>query len=71
VAFTADAAKGTALQLNDTATRTLSTADVLAGCAERKWFLLRFFRDATHPSDTLGAAAELVNLRFRVTYTPQ
>jgi hypothetical protein len=67
VDFTADTAKGTTLQWNDTATLTLTTGDALAGCAAGETFLFRLWRDATQGGDTLAGAAELISARFTLT----
>lgn len=65
--FTADTAKGTTLQWNAVTQKTLTTADVLSGCAAGETFLFRLWRDATQAGDTLAAAAELISARFTLT----
>lgn len=68
-AFTADTAKGTTLQWNNTAALTIGTSDVLTGCAAGETFLYRLFRDATHASDTLAATADLISVQFNLRRT--
>jgi hypothetical protein len=65
--FTADTAKGTTLQWNSVPTKTLTTGDVLSGCAAGETFLFRLWRDATQAGDTLAAAADLMAARFTLT----
>lgn len=51
----------------DVATKTLTTSDVLSGCAASEMFLFRLFRDAQHASDTLAAAVELILADFQLS----
>jgi hypothetical protein len=55
-----DATKGSSSQLNTASLSSLTTT----GCSASEWFHLRFFRDPTHASDTLGASAQLVGVRL-------
>lgn len=64
--FTADTAKGTTLQINNTAQLTGITA---TGGVANGYLLFRFWRDAQQGGDTLAAAAELVQLRFKLRST--
>jgi hypothetical protein len=67
VAMTASTAAGTTLQWTDTALSTLTTANVLSGCAAGNVFLFRLFRDGTNAGDTMLGAAEMVMASFGVT----
>jgi hypothetical protein len=58
-----DSAKGVAYQLNDTS---LSGPLTVAGCSAGEQLFFQFFRDPAHVSDTLGAAAELLWIRFKL-----
>lgn len=63
-----DAAKGTTLQANNaTLTLTGGANKPLVTCAAGEHLFLRLFRDPTHASDTIAAAAEIIglNLRYR------
>lgn len=65
-----DAAKGTTLQAN-TFTLALSTASnhALNGCSAGDDLYMRFFRDPSNGSDTLGADADLLSLALRYRRT--
>ena len=65
-AFAASTANGTTLHFTQTSELSLTTSNVLAGCAAGNVFLFRFFRDHQNGSDTLTSAAELVILDFSV-----
>lgn len=60
-----DGNKGTAGAENDFSFPSINTA----GCAAGEEFYFYFFRDPAHASDTLGAAAELMSLRFTLRRT--
>jgi hypothetical protein len=66
-AFTADTTKGTANQLNDTASNTVTTTGT---CAAGDIAHIRIRRDSANGSDTMAGTARLVNvqLTYRVTH---
>jgi hypothetical protein len=57
-----DATKGTTNQFNTCTISSLTTTGVAAGGD----FFFKFLRDPAHASDTLGAAAELISLAFKL-----
>lgn len=67
-AFTADAAKGTANQLNDTAVNTVTTT---GSCAAGDIAFMRIKRDPAHASDTLaaGTTARLIGVELAIRRT--
>ncbi len=66
--FTADTAKGTANQLNDTVSNTVTTTGT---CAAGEMAYVRIKRDAAHASDTLAAAttARLIGVELAIRRT--
>jgi hypothetical protein len=66
-AFTADTTKGTANQLNDTASNTVTTTGT---CTAGDIAHIRIRRDSANGSDTMAGTARLVNLQltYRVTH---
>ncbi len=67
-AFTADAAKGTANQLNDTAVNTVSTT---GSCVAGDVAFVRIKRDPAHASDTLaaGTTTRLIGVELTIRRT--
>lgn len=59
-----DSAQTPANSVNN-ASITLSTSNVMAGCAPSEEFFFRFFRDADNGSDSMAGAASLVWLSFK------
>jgi hypothetical protein len=57
-----DTAKAGSFQFNDAALPALT----ITGCAAGEQLFFKFFRDPAHASDTLGAAAELLWIRFKL-----
>ncbi|MGH9600943.1 MAG: hypothetical protein ACRD24_01025, partial [Terriglobales bacterium] len=66
--FTADTAKGTANQLNDTVSNTVTTTGT---CAAGEMAYIRIKRDAAHASDTLAATtvARLIGVELSIRRT--
>jgi hypothetical protein len=66
-ALTASAAAGTVNVWTYAATLTLTTSNVLSGCAANGTFMFRLFRDHQNGSDTMTGAAEMVSASFGLT----